>query len=137
MCLLLLLYCNLLPIAKLLCKGCIDARGAPLAELCMQPTVLFVLPGDKVYNGQVVGEHNRDNDLTVNITRQKHLTNMRVAFKEQTVVLKAARKLSLEAALEYIEDDELVEVTPENIRLRKVWLDPNDRKRNSRAAVEA
>ena len=96
---------------------------------------LFVLPGDKVYAGQVVGEHNRDNDLTVNITRQKHLTNMRVAFKEQTVVLKAARKLSLEAALEYIEDDELVEVTPESIRLRKKILDESGRKRADRASA--
>jgi GTP-binding protein len=71
-------------------------------------------PGDKVYTGQIVGEHNRDNDLTVNITRLKHLTNMRAASKEATVVLKAPRKLSLEPAMEYIEDDELVEVTPKS-----------------------
>ncbi|MBL9000435.1 MAG: translational GTPase TypA [Phycisphaerae bacterium] len=96
--------------------------------------VLFVVPGDKVYSGQIVGEHNRDNDLTVNITRLKHLTNMRATSKEQTVVLKAPRKLSLEAALEYIEDDELVEVTPKNIRLRKKILDESLRKRADRAA---
>jgi len=95
--------------------------------------VLFVLPGDKVYGGQVVGEHNRDNDLTVNITRLKHLTNMRVSFKEQTVVLKAPRKLSLEAALEYIEDDELVEVTPKSIRIRKKILNESSRKRSDRS----
>ncbi len=94
---------------------------------------MFVTPGDKVYSGQLVGEHNRENDLTVNATRMKHLTNMRVAFKEQTVVLKAARKMSLEAALEYIEDDELVEVTPENIRLRKKILDESMRKRAARS----
>ncbi|MFN7439237.1 MAG: translational GTPase TypA, partial [Phycisphaerales bacterium] len=80
--------------------------------------VLFVVPQDKVYTGQIVGEHNRDNDLPVNITRAKQLTNFRVASKEATVVLKAARKMSLEVALEYIEDDELVEITPKSIRLR-------------------
>jgi GTP-binding protein len=98
--------------------------------------VLFVVPGDKVYAGQVVGEHNRDNDLTVNITRLKHLTNIRAASKEQTVVLKAPRKLTLEAALEYIEDDELVEVTPTSIRLRKKLLDESSRKRADRASRE-
>jgi GTP-binding protein len=81
-----------------------------------------------------VGEHNRDNDLTVNITRLKHLTNMRAANKEQTVVLKAARKLSLEAAIEYIEDDELVEITPKNIRMRKKILEESMRKRAERQA---
>jgi GTP-binding protein len=94
--------------------------------------VLFVVPQDKVYSGQIVGEHNRDNDLPVNITRAKQLTNFRVASKEQTVVLKAARKLTLEAALEYIEDDELVEITPSNIRLRKRILDEGARKRHER-----
>ena len=84
----------------------------------------------------MVGEHNRDNDLTVNITRLKHLTNIRAASKEQTVVLKAPRKLTLEAALEYIEDDELVEVTPTSIRLRKKLLDESARKRADRASRE-
>ena len=93
---------------------------------------LFVVPQDKVYAGQIVGEHNRDNDLPVNITRAKQLTNFRVAAKEQTVVLKAARKLVLEAAMEYIEDDELVEITPKNIRLRKRILDEGARKRAER-----
>ncbi|MBL8990408.1 MAG: translational GTPase TypA [Phycisphaerae bacterium] len=94
--------------------------------------VLFVVPQDKVYAGQIIGEHNRDNDLPVNITRAKQLTNFRVASKEQTVVLKAARKLSLEAALEYIEDDELVEITPKSVRLRKRILDEAMRKRAER-----
>jgi GTP-binding protein len=98
--------------------------------------VLFVVPGDKVYTGQIVGEHNRDNDLTVNITRLKHLTNIRAASKEATVVLKAPRKLSLEQAMEYIEDDELVEVTPKAIRLRKKILDESMRKRAERQSKD-
>ncbi len=96
--------------------------------------VLFVVPQDKVYAGQIIGEHNRDNDLPVNITRAKQLTNFRVSSKEQTVVLKAARRLSLEAALEYIEDDELVEITPTSIRLRKRILDESMRRRAERQA---
>jgi GTP-binding protein len=80
-----------------------------------------------------VGEHNRENDLTVNATRLKHLTNMRVSSKEATVVLKAPRKLSLEAAMEYIEDDELVEITPKSIRMRKKILQENMRKRAERS----
>jgi GTP-binding protein len=96
--------------------------------------ILFVVPGDKVYAGQIVGEHNRDNDLPVHITRTKQLTNFRVASKEATVVLKGARKLSLEGALEYIEDDELVEITPTQIRLRKKILDEGLRKRAERQA---
>ncbi len=98
--------------------------------------VLFVVPGDKVYAGQVVGEHNRDNDLGVNITRAKHLTNIRSSNKEATVTLKAARKMSLEEALEYVEDDELVELTPESIRLRKKILDEGMRKRADRQAKD-
>jgi GTP-binding protein len=96
--------------------------------------VLFVEPGDRVYEGQIVGEHNRDNDLTVNITRAKQLTNFRVSTKEATVTLKAPRRLSLEQALEYIEDDELVEVTPAGIRLRKKILQESMRKRAERQA---
>jgi len=104
---------------------------------------LFVTPQEKVYMGQIVGEHNRDNDLTVNITRAKQLTNFRAASKDATVVLKAPRKLSLEQALEYIEDDELVELTPTSIRMRKKILEESMRKRSERqskdraAAVEA
>jgi GTP-binding protein len=103
-------------------------------ELLADRGVLFVEPGDKVYGGQVVGEHCRDNDLTVNITRLKHLDNMRAASKDKTVVLKAPRRLSLEMALEYIEDDELVEVTPKTIRLRKKLLSEADRRRADRAS---
>ncbi len=94
--------------------------------------ILFVKPGDKVYGGQVVGEHNRDNDIPVNIIRLKALTNIRMANKEATVTLKAPRNLSLEDALEYIEEDELVELTPTSVRLRKRILDEGMRKRAER-----
>ena len=101
--------------------------------------VMFVKPGDKIYEGQVVGEHNRDVDIPINVARKKQLTNMRNANKDATVTLKAPRQVSLEAALEYIEDDELVELTPQSIRIRKVLLKESDRKRESRrlASIEA
>jgi GTP-binding protein len=94
--------------------------------------VLFVAPQEPVYEGQIVGEHCRDNDLPVNICREKKLTNVRASTAEKTVVLKAPRRLTLEMALEYIEDDELVEVTPGSIRLRKLHLKESDRKRFAR-----
>ncbi len=94
--------------------------------------VMFVTPQEKVYAGQIVGEHNRENDLVVNITRAKHLTNMRVSNKEQTVVLKSPRKMSLEEAIEYVEEDELVEITPTSVRLRKRILSEAERKRSER-----
>jgi GTP-binding protein len=96
--------------------------------------VMFVQPGDPIYTGQIVGEHSRDNDLVVNVVKAKHLTNIRAASKEQTVVLKAPRLYTLEAALEYIEQDELVELTPKSVRLRKRLLNENDRKRADRSA---
>ena len=95
--------------------------------------VMCVRPGDQVYTGQLVGEHNRDNDLVVNITRMKPLTNFRETSKDATVVLKGARDYSLEAALEYIESDELVEITPTSIRMRKRILEESARKRAERA----
>jgi GTP-binding protein len=98
--------------------------------------VLFVRPTDKVYAGQVVGEHNRDNDIVVNITRLKHLTNIRQSNKEATVTLKAPRTISLEEALEYVEEDELVEITPKSIRLRKRILDEGSRRRAERMAKD-
>ena len=94
--------------------------------------VMFVRPGDEVYKGQVVGEHGKDKDIPVNVVRRKNLTNVRSSTKEATVTLKAARMLTLEAALEYIELDELVEITPQNVRLRKIHLDESERKRNAR-----
>ncbi|QKK10104.1 MAG: translational GTPase TypA [Planctomycetota bacterium] len=98
--------------------------------------VLFVAPGDKVYAGQIVGEHNRDNDINVNITREKQLSNVRNANKEATVTLKAPRKITLESALEYSEDDELVEITPGAVRIRKRILTEGERKRAERQAKD-
>ena len=98
--------------------------------------VMFVKPGDQVYAGQVVGEHNRGNDLTVNVVKAKKLDNMRSANKEATVTLKAPRSLSLEQAIEYIEDDELVEVTPSTVRLRKRILDEGARRRFERQSKD-
>ncbi|MHC4991941.1 MAG: large ribosomal subunit assembly factor BipA, partial [Planctomycetota bacterium] len=94
--------------------------------------VMFVQPQDRVYAGQVVGEHSRDNDLTVNVVKAKAFSNVRESTKEATVTLKAPRPLTLEAALEYIEDDELVEITPASIRLRKRLLSEADRRRAQR-----
>jgi GTP-binding protein len=94
--------------------------------------VMFVVPGEQVYEGQIVGEHNKDNDIAVNVAREKKLTNIRAASADKTVVLRSPRQLSLELALEYIEDDELVEVVPAAIRMRKRFLKENDRKRDSR-----
>ncbi len=96
--------------------------------------VMFVRPTEQVYMGQIVGEHCRDKDIEVNVCRAKKMTNIRAAAADKTVVLKPPRELTLEIALEFIEDDELVEVTPDAIRLRKRLLNETDRKRAARAA---
>jgi GTP-binding protein len=98
---------------------------------------LFVAPAEEVYEGMIVGENARDNDLTVNPTREKKLTNMRASGTDDNILLKPPRKLELEAALEYIEDDELVEVTPNFIRLRKMLLKESDRRRADRKSEAA
>jgi GTP-binding protein len=100
---------------------------------------LFVDPGDKVYEGLILGEHSRQSDLDVNPIKEKKLTNIRAAGKDDAMLLIPPRRMSLEQAIAYIEDDELVEVTPSAIRLRKRYLDPHDRKRHEkrRADVEA
>ena len=90
---------------------------------------LFVLPGEEVYEGMIVGEHTRDNDLAVNIVKGKQLTNTRAAGSDHTVVLKSPRKLTLEYCLDYINKDELVEITPNHIRLRKAILNTEARKK--------
>ena len=90
---------------------------------------LFIAPGEEVYEGMIVGICNREEDLAVNITRAKQMTNQRSSTKDSTVVLKAPRQLSLENYLEFIDDDELVEITPHHIRLRKVILDTVERKK--------
>jgi GTP-binding protein len=95
---------------------------------------LFAAEGDHVYEGQLVGIHAKDNDLTVNAIKPKPLTNMRASGKDDAIQLTPAIKFSLEQALDFIDDDELVEVTPKEIRLRKKHLTENDRKKASRAA---
>ncbi len=94
--------------------------------------VIFVEPGTEIYEGMIVGEHNRENDLTVNIVRAKQQTNVRSATKDNTVTMKKPRIMSLEEALEYLNDDEYCEVTPESIRLRKKILDKNEREKASK-----
>ena len=91
----------------------------------------FVEPGEEIYGGQVVGEHTRDRDLNINICKTKKLTNVRASGSDEKVVLPPAIKFSLEEALEYIQEDELVEITPHYMRMRKILLDPLDRKRKS------
>lgn len=93
---------------------------------------MMVGPGTDVYQGMIVGENSRQGDMDVNICREKKLTNMRASSSDETVKLTPHRELSLEHALEFIASDECVEVTPKNIRLRKVWLDPQDRHRNAK-----
>jgi len=95
---------------------------------------MFIDPGVQVYQGMIIGEHTRDNDLEVNPLKGKQLTNIRTTSKDEAVRLTPPRRLSLEQAIAYIGDDELVEVTPKSIRLRKRFLDPNARKRAQRAA---
>jgi GTP-binding protein len=97
--------------------------------------VMFVKPGDEVYEGMVVGEFNKDNDCTVNVCREKKLSNMRTSGSDENIILKPPRDMSLEIALEYIEDDELVEITPKTIRLRKRHLKEVQRKRLERATA--
>lgn len=94
---------------------------------------LFVSPGDEVYEGMIVGENSRENDLVVNPIREKKLTNMRASGSDENILLEPARVMSLEAALEYIESDEYVEVTPDAVRLRKILLSETERKRQARA----
>lgn len=91
--------------------------------------IMFIEPGVEVYEGMIVGENNRDNDLAVNVTKSKNLTNTRSASKDHTVVLKRPRQLTLESALDYINTDELVEVTPKSFRLRKKTLNTEQRKK--------
>jgi GTP-binding protein len=95
---------------------------------------LFVGPGDEVYEGMVVGENARADDLDVNATREKHLTNIRSSTADVLVRLVPHRTLSLDQALEFLRDDECVEATPESVRLRKVVLDKTDRVKVARRA---
>jgi GTP-binding protein len=98
---------------------------------------MIIEPGDKVYQGMIIGIHSRDNDLEVNVLKGKKLTNIRAAGKDEAVRLTTPIKMTLERALAWIQDDELMEVTPKCIRLRKTHLDPNERKRSEKSAKVA
>ena len=93
---------------------------------------MFIAPGAEIYEGMVVGEHCKDNDIAVNVCKEKKLTNMRASGSDANVILAPPRQMSIEEALEYIEDDELLEVTPKIFRLRKRILKEKDRKRAAR-----
>jgi GTP-binding protein len=121
-----------------------DREGEVVAYACFycqERGALFVKPGDPVYTGMIVGEHSHDNDLDFNICKEKKLTNIRAAGRDENIMLVPPRDMSLEKALEWIAEDELVEVTPKSIRLRKKFLDPStryklerDRKRGTASA---
>ncbi len=128
-------------------KGAVDGRrtGVMLAMATGEATeydlynleergIIMVLPGTKVYEGMIVGEHNRDNDIPVNILKGKKLTNVRASGTDESTKLTPPRLLTLEEAITYINDDELVEVTPTSLRLRKAILDPNARKKAEKVA---
>jgi len=115
----------------------VPGRAIPYTLFALQDRAeLFVGPGDDVYEGMIVGENARDNDLVVNPTKEKKLTNVRAAGSDENIILKPHRQLFLEAALEYIEDDELVEVTPNVVRMRKVHLRENERRRQTKSPGE-
>ncbi len=115
----------------------VPGKAIPYTLFALQDRAeLFVGPGDDVYEGMIVGENARDNDLVVNPTKEKKLTNVRAAGSDENIILKPHRQLFLEAALEYIEDDELVEVTPNVIRMRKIYLRENERRRQTKAPGE-
>ncbi len=114
-----------------------DREGAVVAYALgnlQERAQMFVTPGDVVYEGLIAGESSRPGDLDVNVTKEKKLTNMRTTASDENVILEPPRQITLEYALEYIEEDELIEVTPKNIRLRKRVLTANDRKKAARAA---
>jgi GTP-binding protein len=98
---------------------------------------MFIGHGDKVYQGMIVGENSRDNDLEINVLKGKQLTNVRAAGKDDAVLLIPPRKMSMEDMMSYIKDDELVEVTPKSLRLRKKMLTPQERELAAKAAKKA
>jgi GTP-binding protein len=101
-----------------------------------QRGTFFIDPGVECYEGMIVGEHCLDKDLLVNVQKAKQLTNMRASGSDRAMKIAPAQKQSLEEALEYIKDDELVEVTPHNVRLRKRYLTDNERKRMKRSSAD-
>jgi GTP-binding protein len=98
--------------------------------------ILFIHPNDKIYPGMIIGQHSRDNDLEVNPIKSKQLSNIRTTSKDEAIRLTPPKEVMLEDSISYIQEDELVEVTPKNIRLRKKFLDANDRKRASRSSSQ-
>ncbi len=115
------------------CAG--TARGFALFNL-QERGRMFIGPQVACYEGMIVGIHSRDNDLIVNVTKEKQLTNVRASGTDENIVLTPAIKYSLEQALEFIDDDELVEVTPQSIRLRKKRLKGVERKRDGRSSED-
>jgi len=113
-------------------EGDIPERANGVLDTLQERAEMFVAPGDDVYEGMIVGENSRSGDMAVNPTREKKLTNIRAAGTDKNILLKPPRIMSLEMALEYIEEDELVEVTPTSIRLRKKLLKESDRRRLAR-----
>jgi GTP-binding protein len=99
--------------------------------------IMFINPGDKIYSGMIVGEHSRDNDLEINVLKNKQLSNIRTTSKDEAIRLVPPMRMTLEQMISYIEEDELVEVTPKSLRLRKSMLDSNERKRASRGSKKA
>jgi GTP-binding protein len=115
-----------------------DGEAVQYALFALQDRgVMFVSPGEKVYVGMILGEHSRENDLDINPIKEKKLTNIRAAGKDEALLLVPPRKMTLEQAIAYVEDDELVEVTPTAVRLRKKHLDPNARKRADKKSDDA
>ena len=113
-----------------------SGQSVPYALYNLEPRgQIFVGPGEKVYEGMIIGEHNRDNDLDVNPCKTKKLSNMRAAGKDENVILTPHRTMNLEMAINFIRDDEVVEVTPESIRMRKLVLNYPDRKRAAAATL--
>ena len=111
-----------------------DGEATTYALFYLQPRgALMIDPQTKVYGGMIIGQHTRDNDLEVNVREGKKLSNVRAAGKDDALLLVPPMKMTLERAMSYIQDDELVEITPQSIRLRKRYLDPNERKRRERA----
>jgi len=115
-----------------------DREGAVVAFALgnlQERAQMFVIPGEQVYEGMIVGENSRPGDMDVNVTKEKKLTNMRTTASDDNIQLEPPREITLEYGLEYIEEDELIEVTPANIRLRKRMLAAVDRKKAARAAA--
>jgi len=112
-----------------------DGAGAAVAYALFnlqERGEIFISPGEKIYEGMIVGVNNKGVDLVVNALREKKLTNMRASGSDEAIALTPPRQMTLEFALEFIEDDELVEITPKHIRIRKLYLTDTDRRRMSR-----